>query len=253
MTANFQRILYVGDSGTGKTGSLARLLRSHRLRFIDFDNGTAIIRAVAKHEGIELAPGQLEVVSLRDSGKRNPRNPIQVMKPTAAVEMAKVLEKWPTDDSTPADWGEDTILVVDSLTRWGDAAFNWAVSMDPTSNEPRRWYSQAQQMIKSMLSLMTSSAFGAHVIVVSHVQYAEFDNTGKEVRKAGPTAVGNALAAAIPSFFADYWLARLKGSRRVICTKPIDGLALKSAQPFGLDAEYPIATGVETIWKELTA
>lgn len=249
----FQRILYIGDSGTGKTGSLTALLKTHHLHFLDFDYGTQVMHAIAAQEGIDDAKfaERLDVVSLRDSGKLNPNNPLHVQKPTAAVDMVRALDKWPTDESVPADWGPEHILVIDSLTQWGQAAYNWAYSMDPGANDPRRIYGQAQQLIRSVLSKLTSPSFRAHVIAIGHVQYEAFDTTGKQTRKAGPKAIGNAMAAELPSLFNNFIAARVVGNKRTITTVPADGLTVKTTAPFKLDKSYPLATGIESIWKEI--
>jgi len=105
---SFIRILYVGNSGAGKTGSLVSLVKAgYRVRLIDLDNGFGILKQYVLHECPDKI-GNVSVVSYRDKYKATPAG-IQVNGvPTAYINTMKALDKWPDDESNPAEWGANS-------------------------------------------------------------------------------------------------------------------------------------------------
>jgi hypothetical protein len=105
--------------------------------------------------------------------------------------------------------GENTILVVDSMTKWGTAAFRWAQGMDPTCKDPRQWFNVGQQSMLTCLDLLTSAEFRAHLIVITHVDLVEMpDGT----TKGFASALGKALGPKLPVVFNNMVLAESKGT-----------------------------------------
>jgi len=246
----FVKFIYIGDSGTGKTGSLASLaLAGYKLRVLDMDNGLSSLREyIAKDD-----PAKLELVDYetrRDKYKSGPGGPVIAGQPRAYVEATKLMTQW-SDGTIPAEWGEDTIFVLDSLTHFSNAAFEWAKGMNPLSREPRQWYSQAQKSIETVLALLTSEAFEANVVVISHVKYIEQNG----VLKGVANSIGQALGPIIPSYFNTMMLAEMAGSgknvRRVIKTRPTNLIALKNPAPFKVQDTYPLETGMIELFNKL--
>lgn len=250
-SGKFTKILYLGDSGTGKTGSLVSLVSAgYKLHVLDFDNGLDVLKEFAKRD----CPDKLANVdyeTVRDQYKAGPTGPMVAGVPKALVNSLKLLNKW-SDESVPAEWGPDHILVIDSLTGLGKAAFEWAKGMNPGAKEPRQWYHQAQQAVDNVLSMLTSEAFRANVIIIAHVQFVE--QSDGSVRGYANT-IGKALGPMVPTYFNTMVLAKTQGSgtnvKRSILTVPTSMIDLKNPAPFKVDKELPLESGLATIFNKL--
>lgn len=250
-SSEFVKLLFIGNSGAGKTGALTSLVEAgYELRIIDMDSGLdALIHLVRASDPSLLE--KIEFNTFRDKIKMTASGPKVVGSPKAYVNALDALEEWPDDKSDPAEWGPGRVLVVDSLTRMGDAAFHWAKAADPTNRDPRRWYKTAQDLIRDLLANLTSDGFNTNVIVISHIELV--DTQG--VTKGYASAIGKALGPKIPSYFNTFILSETKGSgekmKRMIKTIPnptIDHLKTPSPK---MEAEYDIKDGLAKIFKEL--
>ena len=251
-SAEFVKLLYVGVSGTGKTGSLASLVADgYKLRVLDMDNGLDALIGIVKDQSPDKLDN-IDFITLRDKFKPDPVKAATVDgRPKAYTNAIKYLNKW-DDDSIPSEWGSDTIFVLDSLTLFSRAAFRWAQGMNPSAKDPRQWYGSAQESILNVLDLLTSEAFQANVIVISHVDLVEqADGT----TKGFASSIGKALGPKIPAVFNTMILAESKGSgdkvKRTITTMPTAMIDLKNPKSFTLDKSLPLETGMSTIFKTL--
>lgn len=247
-SSNYTKLLYIGDSGTGKTGSLVSLLKDgYSMKIIDMDNGLETLVQYARKEGCDLS--KVEYETIRDKYTTSPAGPI-VRTPKAYMRACEVLSKWSETDDPMC------VVVVDSLTMLGRAAFQWAKGMNPTAKDGRNWYFAAQQALESNLALLTSEEFRMNVIVISHINYnITYDDKGNEIARKGYTnAIGSALGPLIPDYFNTLILAETIGSgtnvRRKIKTIPTGVIDLKIPLP-DADKEYPLETGLSTIFKAL--
>src|SRR5215211_7170167 len=161
-SSEFTKLLLMGDSKSGKTGSLAPLaLKGYKLRILDFDNGLdALAQAIKQKDPKALA--NVEFRTLRDERTSSPMGPI-VSKAHAFVEGVKMLDNWKYDGADlgkPSTWGKDVIAVIDSLTFMSDAAWAFREPLVPKSREGkydvRAVYKDAQDAIESVLALLTS-------------------------------------------------------------------------------------------------
>ena len=248
----FVKLLYIGTSGTGKTGSLAPLIADgYNLRILDMDNGTDALKQYISRDSPELLDN-LDYITLRDKMKSDRKMGAKVAgTPRAYTNAIGFLDKW-DDDSIPAEWGDKTIFVLDSLTLFGRAAFRWAQGMNPTAKDPRQWYGAAQASIQDVIDLLTGGDFHAHVIVISHVDLVELaDGT----MKGYASSIGKALGPKLPATFNTMLLAESRGSgdnvKRTITTVPTTMIDLKNSKPFSLPKSLPLGSGMSTIFKEL--
>lgn len=245
------KIMMVGASGSGKTGALTSLVKAgYKLRIVDYDAGLDALINHVQHECSDKI-GNIGYMSFRDKMKMTPRGPVVDGAPNAYVNSLKALEKW-EDGTDPAAWGHDTVLAVDSLTNAGRAAFQWARAMNPTSKEPRQWYASAQGVIEDLIANLTSDAFNTNVIVMTHIDIAE---TGEGMRKAFASSIGKALGPKLPRFFNSLVMAETKGSganvKRIIKTTPTALMDLKTPAPMRIEAEYPLESGLATLFEKL--
>jgi hypothetical protein len=257
----YTKLLIEGDSGSGKTGALASLVREgYKLRILDMDNGLETLKQFVTKDSPD-ALDSVEYRTLRDKRKASPLGPIIDGQPRAFVEALKMLDRWKykdeegteTDLGVPAEWGPSCILVVDSLTFLSDSAFDFREPLTPKSDkgkyDVRMVYKDSQDAIESVLALLTSENFRTNVIVTSHIRYVDNpDGT----RKGYPTAIGSALSTHIPRYFNSVALCQTSaGGRRTIQTVATAMIDLKNPKPFAMAPSYPIETGLADFFKVL--
>lgn len=253
-SGDFVKLLLIGNSGTGKTGALASLVRAgYELRIIDLDNGLDALKNLLAHEDPKLLE-LVEYESARDRYKTGITGPTFVPPPKGLRDAGNLIDKW-SDDSVPAEWGPKRILVIDSLTMLGRCALNWATNANPTLRDPRLWYGAAQDVVEKLIATVTGESFGTNVIVISHIDYVIHEET--KLEKGFVSAVGKALGPKLPRYFNTLLLAETRGSgekvRRTIRTMPTTQIDLKNPAPMRISAEYPLDTGLNEIFTQLKA
>lgn len=246
------KMLYIGESGSGKTGSLISLIQEgYHLRVIDLDSGLDILKQLIGHHCPERA-SQLSWMSFRDNVKIQ-GDTVRASSPKAMIGAMRALDKW-EDETVPAEWGPKHVIVIDSLTLLGKAAYLWAQGMAPGTKDRRQWYGAGQEVLEALIAKITSTEFKTNVIVITHVGY-DYSESGALIN-AFPTSLGQALRDKIPTYFNTLLLASKSGAgqraKRTIRTVPTAHLDLKNPVPFKLMEEYPLETGLATIAKELT-
>lgn len=250
-TAPITKVLMIGDSGTGKTGSLASLVKAgYSLRILDLDN--KIANGILPQAIMRDCPEKISNVDfepIRDKYKSSGLGPIVDGVPTAFTKALALLDKW-SDGSIPAQWGPQTVFVLDSLTFFADAAFNWAKGMNPGAKDPRQWYGTAQDAVENTLALLTAASFNTNVIVISHVSWqSRPDGT----MKGFPSSVGQALGPTIPAYFDNMILCQTAAGRRTIQTAPTALVDLKNPASFRMLPTLPLETGLAEFFKTLQA
>lgn len=249
-SSKFRKLLLIGNSGAGKTGALASLVKAgYKLRILDLDQGLdALINHVKADDPSRLS--QIDFQSFRDQVKMTPAGP-QVVNPKALTKSLNALDKW--DDGTePRTWGSDTVFVLDSLTMLGRHALAWAKHSNPGFKDPRLWYGPAQGVVEDTIANLTSADFQCNVIVISHIDLREQkDGTVKGFAMA----IGEALGPKIPIYFNTVVLSEPSGTganvKRKLKTLPTTVLDLKNPAPMKMASEYPIETGLADIFKVL--
>jgi hypothetical protein len=245
-----------GDSGSGKTGALTSLVAAgYKLRILDFDNGLEPLKQFVLRECPERI-NNVEYRTLRDKRKASATGPVIDGKPTAFIDGIKMLDRWQygeVDLGSPATWGSETILVLDSLTFFADAAFDFREPLTPRSKDGkydvRAVYKDAQDAVENTLALLTSESFRTNVIVNSHIRYVDNPDGSK---KGYPTAIGSALSPTIPRYFNSVALCNTgHGGKRKIQTAATVMIDLKNPKPFAMAPSYPIETGLAEFFKVL--
>src|SRR5215471_9758387 len=220
------KMLLLGNSGSGKTGSLASLAKAgYQLHIIDFDQGTSILRNILRTD--PAAMSRVEVESFADVYKTaGPK--IWPAKVQAWAQALDQITKWTNEYQTL-----DHILVVDSLNFATRAAFNWILQVANRLLAPKEIqdWGAAQDLVESFLMKMYSPEVKCHAIMTSHIAY--YGQGEAEIQVGYPmTAVGRSFSPKIPRFFNSTLLARSTGTgvamKREIYTQPIDFVDLKS-------------------------
>jgi len=245
-SSKYAKMIYIGDSGTGKTGSLVSLLADgYQFKILDFDNGLDVLAQYARRECPDKL-GNIEFETFRDKYSSSSAGPIVKGMPKAFLDGLKKLDEWSKIEDNRM------IFVLDSLSAFGKSAFEWAKAMNPTAKDPRQWYFSAQQAVENTIALLTGEDFHQNVIVISHVNYKELaDGT----TKGYANAIGSALGPTIAKYFNTLILAESTGSgkntRRKIKTLPTGVIDLKTPSPFKLEGELPLETGLSTIFNAI--
>lgn len=245
-SAQFTKLLLIGESGSGKTGSLASLVGAgYKLRILDMDNGLDTLVSVVKRSFPDKL-ANVEFETIRDKYKTTPAGPLIDGVPNAFTRALGLLDKWGPLGS-PSSWGSDTICVLDSFTFFSDAAFNWASALNPTAKDKRQIYYAAQSAVENVLALLTGESFKTNVIVISHIRYTDMPDGSK---RGYPTAVGSALGPTIPAYFNSTALCQSQaGGKRTIKTVSNAMIDLKNPAAFKMLPELPIETALATFFK----
>ena len=253
----YTKLLIEGDSGTGKSGSLASLAGAgYNLRVLDYDNGLESLKQFILHDYPD-ALDRVDYRTLRDVRRASAAGPIVTAK--AFVAGLKMLDNWKYTSSDgedidlgkPAEWGPECILVIDSLTFMSDAAYDWAepLAMNEKGKvDKRQIFGMAQEAIENVLALLTSESFETNVIVMSHIKYLD---TPDGNTKAYPTSVGRALSPVIPRYFNTVVQCVTINGRRSFRTKATPLIDLKNPAPFKMKSTFPLGTGLADIFKVL--
>lgn len=244
------KMMLIGDSGSGKTGSLLSLVEAgYKLRVVDLDDGLTPLAQLIKAKDRALLKN-VEFVSHRDEYKPT-ANGMELKMPALAYKKAtETMNKW-SDGTSPAEWGKGYIYVVDSFTMLGKAAYNAAISASPNTKDPRQWFYAAQSAVENYLACVMGPNFGTNVIVISHVTEIEMANG---IVRGFPSAVGKALSRHIAKVVNDLFVVEVIGTganvRRKIRTVP-DGSTDAKTSVLGLAPSLPIETGLADIFKAL--
>jgi hypothetical protein len=259
---SFTKLLLLGDAKSGKTGSLVSLVAAgYKLRILDFDN----LLDILKYKILEECPNFIDNVefrTIRDSYKAGPAGSVIDGKPKAWLDSLKLLNRWKYKDETtgeeidygdPASWGSDVILVIDSLSRWCDAAFAHHLSIIPTGKsgdyDGRAVYGNAQKDMEKQIATLTAKSFQVNVIVIAHGVYQDLpDGT----TKIFPQGIGEKLSPKIPTYFPNYIRYKNVAGKRTIHLTSDPMIDLANTRPNAFEGKtLPIETGLAEFFAAL--
>ena len=253
------KMLFIGDSGTGKTGALVSLVKAgYNLVILDFDNGLDIlVNLLLEEPNADELLARVTYETCTDSLKAVNGTLVPNGQPKAYSKAMKLLSLWKTDDEdlgAATSWDKKTILVVDSLTFMSKAIFRY-VDFINNFKDPRQTYGESMKLIENTLGLLYSDAVQCNVIITSHISYIEAENG---VNKGYPSSIGKALSPTIPRYFNTVLQAKVTGAgaaaKRTIRTVPDGSIDLKTAVvPGKLKPELPINTGLADFFKAAKA
>lgn len=252
---DYIKLLLLGDAKSGKTGSLVSLVKAgYKLRVLDMDN----LLDVLKYFVMEQCPEKLENIefrTLRDKYKTSPMGTIIDGQPKAWFESIKMLNHWKYKDGDdeidlgkPGDWGPECILVIDSLSRWCDAAYNLHYAVAPSGQDGRAIFFDAQKDVEKQLATITSDTFECNVIVICHGTFIDMQDGTKKIF---PQGVGQALSPKIPQYFPNYIRYKNVNGKRMIQTVSDPMIDLANARPSLIKGTFDINTGLAEIFAAL--
>lgn len=200
-SASTVKLLMMGNSGSGKTSSLAALAAAgYRLFIADFDNGLDILmdEQVLKPEFRKNVNYKLY--------QDKPIKAGNALVPTANawVQMTKDMVDWKENGVSLGSifsWGEKDVFVVDSITIGSDRCFDEALKMaGRLSQRPQiQDYGAAVENLLSFFELLYGGTVNCNVVVTAHLQFTGDELSGQ--RKAYPNVLGQKLALKLPRYF----------------------------------------------------
>ena len=254
---DFVKLLLIGDAMSGKTGSLVSLAKAgYKLRILDYDNKLDILKYMILEQCPDMI-GNVEYRTLRDKSKATGNGIVIDGAPKAWVDGIKMLDNWKYDDvdlGKPALWGPDYILVVDSLSRQCDAAYDFHESIIPRGRsgdfDGRAVYGNAQDDVEKVLAMLTSPSFGTNLIVICHGSYMDLPDGTKKIF---PQAVGQKLSPKIPQYFPNMVRFKNQNGKRSIQLVSDPMIDLANTNPAKLEKTLPIETGLADFFAVLRA
>ncbi len=257
------KMVYMGDSGSGKTGSIIALAAAgYNVRVLDLDKGQQILKAYGtdaeKSPYLKPRPGlwsgtpdlakRVNYVTIQESFLA--KNGNMIPKGDSWQKIMDQLTEW--KDGTKSygkleSWTPKDILVIDSFSRYCDARMYLELVLNgrALSGRQQQDYFKVQTAIEQSLELLVSPSVNCHVILICHVEYVEKDD--KSVRGM-PQAMGKALGPKIAQHFNHTLLAQTKGQgasiSRKILTQTTGVIDLKNANPLRVKPEYELETGL---------
>lgn len=225
------KLLLCGDSGSGKTSALASLANAgYNLRIADFDDGLDVLGNYLNPDAVD----NVHYVTLRDTMKVA----------SAFTNFTKLVENW-KDGSTEfgpvKEWGEDDVLVIDSLTFLANSAMRYCLQRDGKkfSDQPAiQHWGEAGRNIELLVQYLTSDEVKCNVVFNTHVQY--YDDAGGG-RKAYPVVLGSKLPTIIGRYFNTILRIDVKptkeGGTRILRTASDYKMDLKTPAPKNIEVE----------------
>jgi hypothetical protein len=258
------KILLIGNNGSGKTGSLVSLLKAgYKIRVLDFDNGSEILRNLARAQcpdklhnlDIEVCSDDYKMVKIGLTEQMRPVTPLRSFSHGMAC-----LTEWP-GLGKPSEWGPDTILVVDSMTFAGRGIMNHVANVKGklTSIDPKDWHpsqpdwGDAMGLQENMCAMLFSKSMKCHCITTAHITYLSPD--GEAAQFGFPSALGSKLPPKIGGYFNSILYAGQKGigstKTRAIFTKSTNQVNCKTSAPGLVKDDYPLETGLADYFKAI--
>jgi hypothetical protein len=239
------KLLYIGDSGAGKTGSLASLAKAgYNLYILDLDKGTDVLLDLLKSDPEAMARIDVEQCSDEYGNQAGKLVPTKVTGFTRAIQM---LDNWPGKGKLNT-WTPKDVLVVDSFTLLGKMALNYVLQMNGRVAGPPQLqdWGAAMSMQENVIAMLYSSSITCNVIVTAHVKYLQDD--GDAVKVGYPEALGKKLSPTIGRYFNGVIQAQTQGTganaKQKILTKSKGLIELKTPAPNSVKPEYELASGL---------
>lgn len=256
------KMLYIGDSGAGKTGSLASLAGAgYNLRIIDCDNGLDPLANILQDPRSPYPKGSAERVHFQTirEARKNVGGRMIPKSAKAWNRAMTLLSHWKNEDGSEdlgpiADWGPRDILVIDSLSFLSQYALNAVLALNARLGQHPQLqdWGAGQTLVEGFLDSITSDDIGCHVILICHVAFIGEDNGPT---KGYPRTLGKALPPKVGTYFNNALMAQTKGQganqRRVIHTNTTGLVELKNSAPLRVQKEYPLESGLADYFKAI--
>lgn len=274
------RLLNSGEPGAGKTSALVALANAgFKLRILDYDGN---FRPVLNYVDERVLPN-IDIQTLQEELKFSPTNGLEPKgKPKAFTRGLQLMTRWKytekdgteVDLGDPAEWGPDTVVVLDTISSQGDTAMWQALNMvgrSPLNRRDKDW-GLAIDLQANFLNLIRHVNNQFHFIANAHIRVISPDTERdqdtalqrdvKEQRaelmptKAFPHVLGRQLPRTVTGKFEGAVTTKkaergpMKG-KRVITWDDDPNFQTKLAASTRLSKELDVGTGLLQIFEEL--
>ena len=266
------KLVYVGHSRSGKTGSLASLAAAgYNVRVLDLDRKVDVLRDYVLNK--EKSPYRRACAGLwtQEQADTIAKRVSYVQLDETQVRLRESLvpkgDLWGKISLQLADWKDGTrslgnvetwtprdVLAIDGLSRLSMAAFTNVLALNGRLLSKPEWsdYGQTQAMVKRLMELLANKSLNCNVIIIAHIDFIE---TEGGPTKGFPQTVGAKLSPKISQDFSHAIMAKLSGQgdkeKRVIITQSSGNVDLGSAAPLRVKPEYDLSTGLAEYFRDI--
>lgn len=250
-SADTTKLLFVGDSGSGKTGALASLADAgYKIRILDLDNGVDVLRDLLTSGRYKKdAVTNVDYVTITEPMK-NVGGKLIPAKASVWQRTTSMLGDWKDGDTNLGaitTWDSNTVLVIDSLTMLSDAALSYILAMNGRLGQhPHQAdWGLAQVLVENLLRMLYDESVKCNVIINCHIKPMGDDN-GPE--RYYPNTLGKALPPKVGRYFNTVLLAQSSGRgaslKRQIFTTSQGTIECKNTAPSKVAQSYPLESGL---------
>lgn len=219
------KIILIGESGAGKSGSVASLIAAgYKVRILDTDNGAKTIRPLlldsehypyAKYmasHGIDPRKTvsrilvstnmKLQTVMKKVGDKVVQEKLLAPADGRAWMRIIDALENWKDGENTYghiSTWDRDTVLVLDSFTTISRQAyyflqaFNGRLGASEDGRTHQRDVGGAQSQLRRLLEMIYDPTIKCNIILICHINRIDdsrgYSQTPEEIRLVNPEAM----------------------------------------------------------------
>ena len=253
------KLLQIGDSGAGKTTSIASVVNAgYRVPVIDFDNNMRIVQSYLDKPENASKISRIPI---------NPNDDDKIGKKSRSSEkLMKVLTSDWIDPDTQENWGKiptwglDTVLFLDTATYMGkmfmrDALLRYKGDKNPNGYDPdaaanfdQTVYNLAQQKFNAVVKFLSSDDIKCNVVLNMHLKYSEEQGTGM-TRGYPDTGVGKALGPSLGKDFTDVWRIDDKNNKKFYRTQGDHRMSLKNSAPkiIAIEEEFDLGKALNKL------
>ncbi len=276
------KLLFIGDSSSGKTGALASLASAgFNLRILDIDKGTDILVNYLTDPNSRYfkadpeSASRVDIVQVSDPMK-SLNGLLTPSKAEGWQKATKLLMNWEDGETKlgpVSSWGAKDVLVIDSLSGLSKLALNFHLMMNGalgkarTQNEARRDMGAAQNYIRDLLELLYDDNIKCNIIMICHITTVSDAGGAPKVDEGKwegvptgyPAAIGRALSPQIPRWFNNMLIMHRtnqgSSTKHEIFTSSqyLGGqvVSAKTSAPLKVKARYPIETGLADFFADM--
>lgn len=257
------KVLILGASGSGKTGMLPALLAAgYNVRMWDADNGSALVRTLAK-DHID----RLSTITLTE--KFSPMGgTLYPVQPKCWVRLVESIREWKGDNGENlgaiSTWGPQDVLVVDTASTIARLAYYYSRKQAARETAPetgKLWQADignAQTLALTLMDMLHGEDIKCNVVVNCHINRSYPDGSRpndmevaqalaekRSLRLNGyPNLIGAKAGPRVPVFFTDMLYLKRDGATATLYTSPIDDIDVKTSAPGKVKRTYKQTTGL---------